>query len=114
MALSAYILPLFYGALGAFAFILRKLSDPATKMRLNVGALAGLAVGWFINGNSPGFGSFSPLALAFVAGYAVDPFFSALDKVAATFGSLAASQSADSSWKSDNMKSGKAKALQHS
>lgn len=129
IALSAYILPLLYGALGAFAFILRKLSDPVTKltyahdvritywMRLNVGALAGLAVGWFINGNSPvlpGFAGLSPLALAFVAGYAFDPFFNALDKVAATFGSLVTSQPSDTSRKSDTTYSGKAEALQHS
>ena len=129
IALSAYILPLLYGALGAFAFILRKLSDPVTKltyahdvritywMRLNVGALAGLAVGWFINGNSPGltgFAGLSPLALAFVAGYAFDPFFNALDKVAATFGSLVTSQPSDTTRKSDTTYSGKAEALQHS
>jgi len=86
-------------------------------MRLNVGALAGLAVGWFINGNSPvlpGFAGLSPLALAFVAGYAFDPFFNALDKVAATFGSLVTSQPSDTSRKSDTTYSGKAEALQHS
>jgi hypothetical protein len=99
LALSGYILPFLYGALGAFAFLLRKLSDPVARLtyahdtrvsytlRLHVGALAGLAVGWFINSNSgnSGFGALSPLALAFAAGYASDLLFTALDKVVAAF-----------------------------
>ncbi len=99
LALSGYILPFLYGALGAFAFLLRKLSDPVSKLtyahdfrmsctlRLHVGALAGLAVGWFINGSSStfGFGALSPLALAFAAGYASDLLFAALDKVVGAF-----------------------------
>jgi hypothetical protein len=114
-ALSGYILPLLYGALGAFAFILRKLSDPVGKLtyaydtrvsytlRLHIGALGGLAVGWFINGNAPisglggsaasGLVALSPLALAFVAGYASDLLFTALDKVVAAFSPLPSSQS---------------------
>ena len=113
-SLSGYILPLLYGALGAFAFILRKLSDPVGKLtyaydtrvsytlRVHIGALGGLAVGWFINGNSPisglggsaasGLVALSPLALAFVAGYGSDLLFTALDKVVAAFSPLPASQ----------------------
>ena len=113
-SLTGYILPLLYGALGAFAFILRKLSDPVGKLtyaydtrvsytlRVHIGALGGLAVGWFINGNSPisGFGgsaasglvALSPLALAFAAGYASDLLFTALDKVVAAFSPLPSSQ----------------------
>lgn len=114
LALSAYILPLLYGSLGAFAFILRKLSDPVGKLtyaydtrvsytlRVHIGALGGLAVGWFINGNSPlaglggagmsGLVALSPLALAFAAGYASDLLFTALDKVVAAFSPLPSSQ----------------------
>lgn len=113
-SLSGYILPLLYGALGAFAFILRKLSDPVGKLtyaydtrvsytlRVHIGALGGLAVGWFINGNAPlsglggsaasGLIALSPLALAFAAGYASDLLFTALDKVVAAFSPLPASQ----------------------
>jgi hypothetical protein len=101
LALSGYILPLLYGALGAFAFLLRKLSDPAAKLtyaddarvsstlRLHVGALAGLAIGWFVNRNSAnsGLGSLSPLALAFAAGYASDLLFTVLDKLVGAFDS---------------------------
>ena len=113
-SLAGYILPLLYGALGAFAFILRKLSDPVGKLsyaydtrvsytlRVHIGALGGLAVGWFINGNSPissfggsaasGLVALSPLALAFAAGYASDLLFAALDKVVAAFSPLPSSQ----------------------
>jgi hypothetical protein len=113
-SLSGYILPLLYGALGAFAFILRKLSDPVGKLtyaydtrvsytlRVHIGALGGLAVGWFINGNAPlsglggsassGLIALSPLALAFAAGYASDLLFTALDKVVAAFSPLSSQQ----------------------
>src|SRR5262249_47217908 len=57
---SGYLLPILYGLLGACAFVLRKLSDEIDKLtyaydarvrytlRLNIGLLAGLAVGWFL------------------------------------------------------------------
>lgn len=112
-SLSGYILPLLYGAMGAFAFILRKLSDPVGRLtyaydarvsytlRLHIGALGGLAVGWFINGNAPisglggsaasGLVALSPLALAFAAGYASDLLFTALDKVVAAFSPMPSS-----------------------
>jgi hypothetical protein len=97
--LSGYLLPMLYGLLGACAFVLRKLSDEIDKLtyandarvryslRLNIGLLSGLAVGWFIK---PGPGdatlvSLSPLALAFVAGYGSDLFFAALDKIVQAF-----------------------------
>jgi hypothetical protein len=94
-----YLLPMLYGLIGSCAFVLRKLSDEIDKMtyahdarvrhtlRLNVGLLAGLAVGWFLK---PGAGdlsltSLSPLALAFIAGYGSDLFFVFLDKIVNTF-----------------------------
>lgn len=104
LTLSSFILPFLYGRLGGFAFLLRKLSDPEAKatyahdarntLRLHVGALAGLAVGWFINGNSSysGFGTLSPLTLAFAAGYTSDLLFTALDKVTAAFSSPVSSE----------------------
>jgi hypothetical protein len=97
--LSGYLLPMLYGLLGACAFVLRKLSDEIDKLtyahdarvryslRLNIGLLSGLAVGWFIK-SSPGdptLVSLSPLALAFVAGYGSDLFFVALDKIVQAF-----------------------------
>jgi hypothetical protein len=97
--LSSFLLPLAYGLLGACAYVLRKLSDEIEKLtyahdarvryslRLNIGMLSGLAVGWFIK---PGAGdaalvSLSPLALAFVAGYGSELFFVALDKLVQAF-----------------------------
>ncbi len=99
LSLSGYILPLLYGTLGAFAYILRKLSDPLTKLnfaqdtwsaytfRIHIGALGGLAIGWFVNGSAPisGVGALSPLALAFAAGYGSELLFTLLDKVVGAF-----------------------------
>jgi hypothetical protein len=107
LSLSGYILPLLYGTLGAFAYIFRKLSDPLTKLnfaqdtwsiytfRLHIGALGGLAIGWFINGSTPvsGAGALSPLALAFAAGYGSELLFTAMDKVVGAFVTPSGAQS---------------------
>ena len=96
---SGYLLPMLYGLIGACAFVLRKLSDEIDKMtyahdarvrytlRLNIGVLTGLAVGWFLKpgAGDPFLTSLSPLALAFVAGYGSDLFFLGLDKVVNAF-----------------------------
>lgn len=95
LIISSYILPLLYGLLGAYAYVLRVLSseikhityskesDIKYILRINLGALAGLAVG-LISGpestknllavNLP------PLALAFIAGYSIEFVFTAIDK----------------------------------
>jgi hypothetical protein len=103
---SSYWLPMLYGLLGACAFVLRQLCHGKDKLayahaarvhhsqRLNIGLLAGLAVGWFIK---PGAGdaslvSLSPLALAFIAGYGSDLFFVALDKIVQAFAAAPAGQ----------------------
>jgi len=96
---SGYLLPMLYGLIGACAFVLRKLSDEIDKMtyahdarvrytlRLNIGVLTGLAVGWFLKpgAGDPFLTSLSPLALAFVAGYGSDLFFLCLDKIVNAF-----------------------------
>ena len=58
--IQLYILPLLYGLLGASAFVLRSItreirdltytteSDARYRLRIQLGALAGLAVGWFL------------------------------------------------------------------
>jgi hypothetical protein len=95
-AIQSYILPLLYGLLGAIAYILRSLVKEikeksfTQEMRINyllrvfLGALAGLAIGWFfgdIEGRvSAGISSLSPLALAFLAGYSVEVLFSVMDR----------------------------------
>lgn len=93
---SLYLLPLLYGLLGAFAFVLRKLTEDTRQMvytkesdlkyvlRIHLGALAGLAVGLFFVPEDTSIAlpvSLSPLAVAFLTGYSVEFFFSALDRI---------------------------------
>jgi hypothetical protein len=86
--LGVYILPILYAMLGTCAYGLRNLSqdmplpsDPLgpihSQMRLLLAALAGVVVTLFTD-FAKGF-SLSPLAIAFLAGYAVEIFFSTLD-----------------------------------
>jgi hypothetical protein len=98
--IQAWLLPLLYGALGAFVFVVRTLSIQARdrlfrkeglvalKMRIYLGMIGGLGIGWFWK-DTPEKGTslaaLSPLALAFVAGYGVELFFTLLDKIVNTF-----------------------------
>lgn len=93
--LAKYVLPALYGLLGACAFVLRQLSDELGRLRfaherrvqyelrLHVGLLSGLAIGWFITPGDSGSmaANLSPLALAFVAGYGSDLLFALLDRI---------------------------------
>ncbi len=97
--LATYVLPALYGLLGACAFVLRQLSADIGQLRfahdlrvrytlrLNIGLLAGLAVGWFISPDQDAsvVANLSPLALAFVAGYGSDLLFAVLDRIVAAF-----------------------------
>ena len=97
--LSSYVLPALYGLLGACAFVLRQLSDDIGRLRfasdikgqytlrLNIGLLAGLAVGWFIQPDQEAgvVANLPPLALAFVAGYGSDLLFAVLDRIVQAF-----------------------------
>jgi hypothetical protein len=103
---AAYLLPTLYGLLGACAFVLRQLcADISTlqfaddsrvhyTLRLNIGMLAGLAVGWFIDPTKEGsvVANLSPLALAFVAGYGSDLLFAVLDRIVNAFTTQPAAQ----------------------
>jgi len=107
-ALSAYILPLLYGLLGAFAYVLRAISREIREvtfssdstirygLRLSLGLLSGIAVGLLLTPSDTGNESnvpseilnlktLSPLGLAFVAGYAVELIFAAMDRIVAAF-----------------------------
>lgn len=98
-SLSKYLLPLLYGLLGACVYVLRSLSieiknlvytvesDIRFQLRIYLGALAGLAIGWFVTEQSaPGvLRSVTPIALAFVAGYSVELMFAAMDTVINAF-----------------------------
>ena len=99
--MSAYLLPLIYGLVGACAFVLRALSRQIRErtfsttdsviqfgLRLVLGALAGISIGWFLKPEVAGdnmVASLSPLALAFIAGYSVELVFTAIDKIISAF-----------------------------
>lgn len=98
-SLSRYLLPLLYGLLGACVYVLRTLSleikkliytvesDIRFQLRIYLGTLAGLAIGWLITEQSaPGLlQSVTPIALAFIAGYSVELLFSAMDSIIDAF-----------------------------
>ncbi|MDW6001870.1 hypothetical protein [Vibrio mangrovi] len=89
--LQNYILPLMYGLLGAFIFVLRSLLQQVRtltytasreigyRLRLTLGCLAGLITGWLLKPEM-GAMTLSPMALAFIAGYSIEVLFSALDR----------------------------------
>ena len=91
----SFILPLLFGLMGAIAYIVRSISNeisattfsPTTPIRhlirLTLGALAGVVVGFFTNVTTQI--ALSPLAIAFLAGYGVEPLFSMFDGFIAKF-----------------------------
>ena len=93
-AFQGYILPLLYGLLGAFIFVLRSLlreiksltytfdSEIRFRLRLTLGALGGMIIGWFLKpDDTNAIASLSPMALAFLMGYNVDVLFSIMDRM---------------------------------
>jgi hypothetical protein len=92
-AITAYVLPVAYALLGACAFALRNMAaqtgtktyQPSyiNRARLIIALIAGTVVGLF-NNFTQGV-SVSPLAIAFLVGYAVEVFFSFLDAFVHTF-----------------------------
>jgi hypothetical protein len=99
---QVYVLPLLYGLVGACAYVLRQLiietrertyqaeARPAYDLRIFLGMLSGLAVGWFLRPDpqSKLVGELTPFALSFLAGYSVEVLFSAMDKLVNAFGSV--------------------------
>ena len=107
--LGSSILPLLYGFLGATVFLMRKLFGDGTDvfgaklgpqgehalllgrvlLRVCLGGVAGLAIGWFWTPASSksimDATSFSttPFALAFLAGFSIELLFSILDRILA-------------------------------
>ena len=95
--LQSYFLPILYGLLGASTSVLRSLSRQIKEvtfsektgiqhlLSISLGALAGIVVGWFSFLIDPGtksfLGSVSPLAIAFLVGFNIDPFFSRMDLI---------------------------------
>lgn len=93
-AFQGYILPLLYGLLGAFIYVLRSLmieiktltytfdSEIRFRLRLTLGALGGMIIGWFLKPDDAGaMASLSPMAMAFLMGYNVDLLFTLMDKL---------------------------------
>jgi hypothetical protein len=88
------ILPIFLGIMEACAYIVRLISEQIKEttfsttspvrhlVRLALGGLAGVVIGF---GGIATVGSLSPSALAFLAGYAVEPVFATFDGIAAKF-----------------------------
>jgi hypothetical protein len=94
-ALANCLLPVLYALLGTCAYLLRSFErdmsnrtyvpSSANSARFLIAAISGGVVGLFNNfTNSPG-ASVPPLALAFLAGYAVDVFFSFLESLIKSF-----------------------------
>lgn len=100
---NMYLLPLLYGMMGACAYVLREISKEVQNMtyssddsvnynlRIQLGALSGLIVGWFLipaSGAVEGIFSvynLGPFALSFLSGYSIELVFSAMDRFIAAF-----------------------------
>ncbi|HEX4631130.1 MAG TPA: hypothetical protein VH188_09215 [Chthoniobacterales bacterium] len=98
-----YLLPLLYGWVGAMAYVLRRMIkgiqdmtyrpgyDVEFSLRVYLGVLAGVAIGWFFKPqgtNAAGevsFASLTPFALSFLAGYSVELLFTAMDRMVGAF-----------------------------
>ena len=104
--MQRYLLPLLYGLLGSCVYVLRTIAfqirnrtytESANidfRLRIYIGALSGLIVGWFFSPDQGGvLATLSPSALAFLAGYSVDLLFSALDRILTAFSSAGGSDS---------------------
>lgn len=93
-AFQNYVLPLLYGLLGAFIYVLRELmreiklltysfdSEIRYRLRLTLGALGGMVIGWIMKPEEAGaLASMQPMTLAFLMGYNVEVLFAIMDKV---------------------------------
>lgn len=95
--LSDLIYPLLAGALGACVSLLRVIFQELREKRLHlrvfksaylriaVGTIAGIVIGWVVSVETPSGISLTPLALAFVAGYAVEVIYNLLDRLVTAF-----------------------------
>lgn len=97
--LENYIYPLLAGALGACVSLLRQIFAQlrekklhlrlfqSLELRIAVGTIAGIVVGWLSSPDLSSGISLTPLALAFAAGYAVEIIYDLLDRIVAAFSS---------------------------
>ncbi|MFY9514015.1 MAG: hypothetical protein WAQ05_23885 [Rubrivivax sp.] len=100
--LDTLVLPMVLGLLGAYAFVLRSISQDVRQfafeeysvlhhvVRLSLGAVAGVAAGWLLKPEQVGLLNSVPAwVLAFVAGYAIELVFTFLDRLVSGFTSKA-------------------------
>jgi hypothetical protein len=91
--MTGFVLPILYAWLGASAAILRKLRDDtaaclfhpeyskvANRAHVTTAVIVGISIGLFSDITEAG-KALSPLAIAFVAGYASDRFFQFIDRL---------------------------------
>lgn len=94
--MTGFVLPILYALLGATAAILRKLRDDtaaclfhpeyskvANRSHITTAVIVGITIGLFSDFVQEG-QTLSPLAIAFVAGYASDKFFQFIDRLVQT------------------------------
>jgi hypothetical protein len=94
-AIATCILPVLYALLGTCAYLLRSFSQDmsnrtfvpshSVSARFLIAAIGGAVVGLFNNFTISQGASISPLAIAFLVGYAVDVFFSFLEGLIQAF-----------------------------
>ncbi len=99
LILGTYLLPLLYGIIGGFTFVLRELTSEIKKLtfytgsnikyilRILLGAIAGLAIGLFWGDiqNAQQLGALSPMLIAFIAGYCVEYLLQFIDNTTKNF-----------------------------
>ena len=91
--LGSFLLPVLYGALGTFAFVLRSLFREMVDrtfdgrrtgeftVRIFLGMLSGPTLQWLVVGADGTLaGGVSPAVLAFLGGYSVEILFAAVDR----------------------------------
>jgi hypothetical protein len=91
--LQNFILPLLYGCLGASLYVLRALATDAKEytfdmerrigyhLRIYMGSLCGLVIGWFIPDAKVHEAGMTQYALSILGGYSVDILFGVMDKI---------------------------------
>jgi hypothetical protein len=92
-----WALPFLFGLLGTLIHLLRTIGDERRRpmsstdiaVRLSLGSVGGIVVGWFVASASPGLngslgGLSVPLAMSFLTGYGIEILFRALDRLSRT------------------------------
>jgi hypothetical protein len=105
-AVTVCVLPMLYALLGACAFLIRSFEEQRrtrtfisgrSNARLLIAGISGLVVGLFGNWGEGHKVGLSPLAIAFMVGYAVDVFFFFIDGLLQTFAGRRTEQNAGAS-----------------